>query len=120
MTDDQANTTERQPKGQPEKMKSYDQTATIKSFYRIIVLARDQGLSVRALAKIFGMSKSKMGREVQTIETLRNLGQLDEFFALFSTADQTPSVPNVPALLDGPAAPPDHDVASDHPGFIPW
>jgi transposase-like protein len=79
---------------------SYDRTATIELFYRIIVLARDQGASVRGLAKLFGMSKSTMGRLVQQIETLRHLGQLDEFLALISTKEQSPSVPFGTAQLD--------------------
>jgi hypothetical protein len=82
------------------KMKSYDRTATIECFYRIIVLARDQGASVRGLAKLFGMSRSTMGRLVQQMETLRHLGQLDEFLALISTEQQSPSVPNGTSQLD--------------------
>jgi hypothetical protein len=78
-------------------MTNYDITEHL---FRIIVLMRAKGVTVRAMAKCFGMSKSTMGRWVQQMDTLSHLGQLDAFFASISTMDQPPSVPNAPAPLD--------------------
>lgn len=70
-------------------------------FARVVTLARKQGVTVRELAKCFGMSKSTMGRYMQMIDAIealgidvKDLGQSDENSPAISTADQSPSVPS--------------------------
>jgi transposase-like protein len=69
-----------------------DDTSIAERIIRIIVLLRRQGASIRAIAKVFGESKSTMGRWVQAIEASQ-LGQGDEIISANSTATTAPSVP---------------------------
>jgi hypothetical protein len=52
-------------------------TRTAEQMIRLVLIMRRHGASIRTIAKVFGESKSTMGRQVQVLEA-SHLGQLSK------------------------------------------